>query len=150
MRGQIAFLPAVLQKPGARGAGVLQRFGGAKAFGGNDEKRARRLQRSQRGGQLVPVHVGHEVDARPARAHMILQRLQGQARAEVRAANADVNHVGKAPLGADAFGQRQHGVKLLHALAVVGLQRGGRSAGRAAQQRVQGRAAFGVVHGLAA
>ena len=44
-----------------------------------------------------------------ARDHEVLQSQHGHLRAQVRAADADVHHVGDLRIAADLFGIRQHG-----------------------------------------
>ena len=58
----------------------------------------------------MPVHIRHKVKSL-ARCHEVLQRQHGHLRSQVRAANADVHHVGDLRIGADLLGIGQHGLE---------------------------------------
>jgi hypothetical protein len=109
--------PALRHEPVARRLCVAQGLGRAEGLGGDDEQGARGLQRRQHGGQLVAVHVGDEVQARPVHVAAGAQRLHHHARPQIGAADADVHHVGDA-------GIRPHGLGQLHHLAPAGLHLG--------------------------
>ena len=102
--------------------------------------------------QLVPVHIGDEVQAL-ARGAKGIEREDRHVRAQVRAADADVHHVGDAGIAAHLLGVLQHGIEramhLGQPVRDIGTVPGQRQSLGAAQQRVQHGPAFGVVDGLA-
>ena len=79
------------------------------------------------------------------------QRLHRHLRPQVRAANADVDHVGDALVGAHLFGIGQHGVERfvhLRQFSVPGAGRFACCTRRLAQQKMHHRPLLGVVDGL--
>ena len=117
----------------------------------------RRVGILERVGEIGAVDVGDETHARRVRGQR-MQRLHGHGRPEVRAADADVDDGGEARAArtahhafAHAFGECQHALALGEHLACDVLATGtvGGDAGHA-QRRVQYRAPFGGVDGLAA
>ena len=140
----------VLQ-PGLGGAGVGHRLDGGEGLRGDDDQRPLRVEGLQHVVDMRPVHVRYEMRARPV---MIGRERQGRHhRAEVRAADADVDDVGEpAPVGggdgagAHAVGEGRHAVEHAvdlghHVLAV----HEDRLAGAVAQRDVQDRPVLGGV-----
>ena len=86
-----------------------------------------------------------------ARHGKFSQRLHRHLRAQVRTANADIDHVGDALVGAHLFGIGQHGIERfvhLRELSVPGSSRFAGRTRRLAQQKVHHRPLLGVVDGL--
>ena len=149
----------LLPEPRAGEAGVGQRLERAERLGRDDEQRGRRVEALDRLREVAGVDVGDEPHLE-AVLHVRLERLVRHDRAQVGAADADVDdgphalagHAG--PLaGADLVGEREHLGELgLHVavdvLAVDDERR--RGARRAAQGRVQHRAVLGHVDVVAA
>ncbi|MNK91257.1 hypothetical protein D3C87_1113470 [compost metagenome] len=153
---QLGFRTTLGQIPGTGSLGVLQGFEGVEGFRRDDEQRGLGAQLH---GQFVELAA---VDVRQVMtAHAFLgvgqQRFGHQLRAEERATDADVHHVGDRLLGvtapqtivdtADEVGDLvQHLVHFGHHVDAVDRQL---VANRAAQGRVQGRTAFGRVDDFA-
>ena len=96
----------------------------------------------------MPVHIRHKVKSL-AQCHEVLQRQHGHLRPQVRAANADVHHVGDLRIGADLLGIGQHGLEgVVHQLQRRG-QITAQGAFGLAQQPMHHGAALGVVDRLA-
>ena len=129
-----------VDQPTPRGAGVGQRLDRAERLGGDDEQRRRRIECLQRGVDVGAVDVRHEVGAQ-ARMPEGGQRTRRHRRPEVGAADADVDDVGDAVVGADAIGERrhrvEHGVHVRHDVVAVDLDH------RVARARAARRAAPG-------
>ncbi|MNV11580.1 hypothetical protein D3C71_1021500 [compost metagenome] len=89
-----------------------------------------------------------------SRCAELLQSQHGHVRAQVRAADADVHHIGDGLMSTHRVGIGQHGIQrgvhLGQLVCNVWPVAGQRQAPGAAQQRVQHGAAFGAVDGLAA
>ncbi len=103
----------------------------------------------QHARQLMAVDVRDEVEAL-ARRGELGQRQHRHLRAEVGAADTDVDHVGDRVVGAHLLGIGQHRVERgVHFPQLVRGLPAGRRVGRRAQQRVQHGAVFGVVDVLA-
>ena len=86
------------QRPGASRVGVGHGFERRECFRGNDEERLRRVEIADRFGEIGAIDVGNEAERHGAVAVM-LQRLVGHHRAEVGAADADVDDVANALAG---------------------------------------------------
>ena len=104
----------LLQTPGARGLCVGQRLQRVKTFGADDKQRLGGVQAAGGFGQRSTVDVGDEFKVQVALAVM-LECLVGHHRAEVRTADADVDHVTHRPSGmaspaaaADLFAEAGH------------------------------------------
>ena len=80
------------QAPIAGGVGVGHRLQGRERLRRDDEQRLGGVEVAGRLGEVGAVDVGHEPE-RQAPVAVVLQRLVGHHRAEVRAADADVHHV---------------------------------------------------------
>ena len=95
-------------------------LGRGEGLGGDEEQRALGLELAQHEAQLHAIDVGDEVHAL-ARMAQLFERLDGHRRAQVGAADADVDHVGDGVVGAHALGQLQHrvqrGVDVLEAVS---------------------------------
>ena len=97
-------------KPGFGRRGVGHRLDGGKSFAGDEKQRVLRLQVPERGGQFVPIDVGHKVKAFGGRDKLI-QRQHHHLRPQVGAANADVHHVGDGLVCPHRLGVGQHRVQ---------------------------------------
>jgi hypothetical protein len=113
---------------------------------------ARRVERRREVGELGAVDVRHEMGAQQSRV-VGCERGRRHGRAEVAAADADADDVGEARAaraGQPALVHRAHERRALrthgHHFAMLARERGGRAAGRDAQQRVQRCAALAGVH----
>ena len=137
--------------------GVGQRFQRGEGFGRDDEQRFGRIEPLQGLGHVGAVDVRHEAERHVAAAVMA-ERFVGHDRAQVGAADADVDHVadllagGAQPLAAaDAVGEIghfvQHGVDLGDDVFAVDQDRG---AARRPQGDVEHGPAFGDVDFVAA
>ena len=133
MARDIVFRRAVVEQPLTRDLGIGQRLGGAERLGGDDEQRALGIHADQRVVEIRRVHVGHEmtVDA----LAQLGERIADQARAEIRAADADVDDVADRRAGVaepapatdivDELGHRRaHRVDLVVQRRVVGPAQG--------------------------
>ena len=105
------------QQPIARRMRVGHRLERGEGLGGDDEQRLRGIEIAHRLGEIGAVDVGDEAEGHGALAVM-LQRLVGHDRAEIRAADADVDHVADAPAGmtlpgaaAEPMGELRHPVQ---------------------------------------
>ena len=136
--------------------GVGHRLQRGEGLRRDDEQRLRRVEVARRLGEVGAVDVGDEAEGHGAVA-VVLERLVGHHRAEVRAADADVDDVADALAGvalpraaADAVGEVghlvEHGVDLGHHVLAVDDDR--RALGRA-QRHVQDGAVLGDVDLLA-
>ena len=142
----------LLGKPGQARTCVGHGFCRGEGFGGHQEQGALRPQQPQHARQLVAIGVGNEVKPLARRA-VGIQRQHGHVRPQVRAADADVHHVGDALVSAHAVGKSQHGVQrgvhVDQALGHAGQVTRQHLPWRTPQQGVQHRAALGGVDGLA-
>jgi len=131
---------------------VGQGFLGGEGLGADDEQRARRIQPQGRFVEIGRVDVGDETqaDAPPA---VVAQRLAGHARPQVRAADADVDHVADALAGgaqpasvahlrAEIAHARKHRVHFGHDIGAIDFEHG---IGRCAQRHVQRRPVLGGI-----
>jgi hypothetical protein len=84
---------ALLQEPGARGVRVHHGLGRGEGLRGDDEEGGFRIHARQRGVHVVAVDVRDEVHGQ-ARMGELAQRQADHLRAEVGAADADVDDVG--------------------------------------------------------
>ena len=144
------------QAPVAGGAGVGHRLQGRERLGGDDEQRLGGVEVAGGLGEVGAVDVRDEAEGHVARA-VVAQRLVGHDRAEVGAADADVDDVADALAGvarpgpaADAVGEVRHPVEhrvhLGHDVLAVDHDR--RAPGRA-QRHVEHGALLGDVDLLA-
>ena len=92
--------PQPVGEPGARRGGVGHRLRGGEGLRGDEEERALRVEAGERVGEMRAVDVGDEMHARPAVA-IGRERRRRHRRAEVGAADADIDDVGEA-VGGDA------------------------------------------------
>ena len=145
------------QHPGARGVGVGHRLLGGEGLGRNDEQRLRRVEIARGLGEVGAIDVRDEAEDHVARG-VVAQRLVGHDRAEVRAADADVDDVADALAGvalplaaAHPVGEVghlvQHRVHFRHDILAVDEDV---RVPRRAQRHVQHRAVFGDVDLVAA
>ena len=102
------------QRPVARGVGVGHGLERGEGLGGDDEERLLGVEVLDGFGEVGAVDVGDEAEGQVALA-VVLQRLVGHDRAEVGAADADVDDVADALAGvalplaaADAVGEGGH------------------------------------------
>ena len=128
---------------------IEARLGGGEGLGGDDEQGRRRIETGDDAIELAAVDVGEEMHAE-RRLACVAQRIAGELRPEVRAADADVDHVGDAasrvagaPPAADVVGQCLHACE--HGRDVGAM----RIAAGSAQRHVQDRALLGVIDRLA-
>ena len=96
--GHGAFIACMIQEPFTRGQGVGEGFLGGEGFGGDDEQRGFRVDFGQYVAQLGAVHVGDEVHVQTRMAER-LERGTHHQRAEVRAADTDVDDIGNDLIG---------------------------------------------------
>ncbi len=82
----------LLDNPAPGCLGVGHGFDGGEGLGGDEEQRCRRVQGFQSVGDMGAVHIRHIMQLRPVMVRC--QRQRGHGGAEVRAANADVHHIG--------------------------------------------------------
>jgi len=141
---------ALLHKPLPGRVGVGHGFLGGEGFGRDDEQRVLRPDLAQHGGQILPIHIRDEMKVQ-AWVHEGIQRRHHHLRAQVRATNADVDHVTDvagsraASMGPHALDVGQHDLQhLMHQPTVGPLPL------RRAQRGVQHLPAFGAVDALAA
>src|SRR5687767_7363322 len=87
---QSGFPAQAALEPGARGAGVGERFLRAEGLRRDDDERSGGLQARQSFGYRGAVYVGDEVRAQPA-ARAGLERLAHEARPEVRSPDAEID-----------------------------------------------------------
>jgi len=102
------------QAPVARRTGVGHGFQGGEGLGGDDEQRLRRIQVARRLDEVGRVDIGDEAEGHAAFA-VVFQGFVGHHRAEVGAADADVDDVADALAGvagpgaaAQAVGEVRH------------------------------------------
>ena len=145
------------QQPAARGLRVGHGLQRGEGLRGDDEQRLRGVEIAHRLGEIGAVDVGHEAEGHGAVA-VVLQRLVGHHRPEIRSADADVDHIADALAGvalpgaaAHPLGEIRHpvqnGMNLGHDVAAVMQDRG---AARRAQRNVEHRAVLGDVDLVAA
>jgi hypothetical protein len=146
----------VFQKPLARGVRIGHGFQGGEGLGRDDEQRGFRIQVANRLVDVGAVHIGHEMHLEIA-ALIGAQRVTDQLRTEVRATDADVDHIGDhlaavafPGTGTDIQREPPHAFQNIehrrHDILVADHHPG---AAAVAQRRVQHRPVFGVVDGLA-
>ncbi len=92
VRAHVGVGAGVVQEPAARGMGIEQRLLGGEGLGGDDEQGGGRVEAAEHLLDMRAVDVGDEVEAEPRMA-MLEQRPAGHVGAQVRAADADVDHV---------------------------------------------------------
>jgi hypothetical protein len=97
-------------KPGLGRGGVGHGLDRGECLAGDQEQRALRPHLLQHGIEFVAVHIGHEVEAL-ARRHKGTQRQHRHLRPQVRATDADVDHIGDGRVGTHQFGIRQHRIQ---------------------------------------
>ena len=147
-----ALLAQLADQPFARGVRVGERLLRRERLGADDEERGRRIDLLERIRELdaIDVRDAMQADAAVAKPR---ERLGRHDDAEIRPADADVDHVGEtrageaqdAPLvhAGDEFAHLvELGAHLRHHVATVCVHR---SIGAIAQRHVHGGAAFGVV-----
>ena len=148
-------LARALHDPAPRRRGVGHGLNGGEGLGSDDEERARRIEPLERVGDVRPIHVRDKMHARSV---MVGGERQGRhGGSEIRAADADVDHIGEAPAvegrdlaRAHAVGEGAH--RLQHRGDVahhVPARNENWPARPVAQGRVQHRPALGAVDGLA-
>ena len=97
MRGEMIadrLLAEPMREPGARGGRVGHRLRGGEGLGGDEEQRALGVEAGQRVGEMRAVDIGDEVHAR-AVAAIGRERRDRHGRAEIGAADADIDDVGR-------------------------------------------------------
>ena len=148
--------PSRLEQPGASRVRVGQRLERREGLRGDDHERLLGVAGLQREREVGGIDVRDEVEAQLG-GGVGAQGLVGHRRAEVRAADPDVDHVPDAPAGVPAPGAGAHalgevahlgedGVDLRHDVLAVGHDR--RALGRA-QRDVEHRPVLGDVDVLA-
>ncbi|MNF26619.1 hypothetical protein D3C84_72560 [compost metagenome] len=153
---QLGFRTALRQVPGTSSLSVLQGFEGVERLRRNDEQCGLGAQFLRQLVEFAAVDV-RQIMATHAFLRVRQQRFGHQLRAEERATDADVHHVGDRLLGvtapqtivdtADEVGDLvQHLVHFGHHVDAIDRQL---VADRAAQGRVQGRTTFGRVDDFA-
>ena len=143
-------------EPGADATRVRERLLGRERLGADDDERAGRIELGREVGELRAVHVRHEVATQQARIEW-RERRRRHGRPKVAAADADMDDVRepRAARAGPASGMHvgDEGRALPAHGEDLGVQRRDRgrkrSARGCAQERVQGRAALGVVDRLA-
>jgi len=146
----------MLQQPFAGSGGVGHGLLGGERLRGQDEQRRLRREGTQRLGQVAGIEVGDEMDLQVALG-VEAQGGAGHARAQVRAADADVNDVAQGAAAesdpvprAHAAGGGGHPLPdLADARHDVDAADPQRATGRIAQRPVQCRPALGLVDLLA-
>ena len=157
-RGKVArgVSPALCGKPGLGRVRVGHGLNGGEGLAGDQEQRAFHLELFQRRRQFMAVHIADKVHPLAAVGKGV-ERQHRHLRPQVRAANADVHHVGNRCIGAHALGVGQHGIQGLMHLGQLGGAVAAiiAAARRRAQQHMPDLAALGVVdffaseHGIA-
>ena len=146
-----------VDEPGTSGAGVGHRLERGERLGRHDEQRLGRVQVASGLHEIRGIHVRHEAEGHFARG-IGAQRLVRHHRAEVRAADADVDHSADAlarepdpGARSDALGEDchalEHRLDVRHDVVAVDHDRLVRGC---AQRDVQDGAVFGHVDPLAA
>ncbi len=144
------------QQPLAGGAGVGHRLQRGEGLRGDHEERLRRVEVARGLGEVGAVDVGDEAEGEVAVAE-VAQRLVSHHRAEVGAADADVDDVADQlagvagpGTGADPLGEVGHAVeRLVHLLDDVDAVDDQRALARHPQRHVQHGAVLGDVDVLA-
>ena len=150
--GDGGLVPGCLQEPAPRRMRVGHRLLGGEGLGGHQEQDCLRVHLLQRLHQVSRVHVGDEMDAQ-IRAGIRLERRADHLRAQVRAADADVDDIRDGLAGvafprtrahrlAEGAHMRQHPVDLRHHILPVHVDGG---VGAVAQRHVQHRPLFGRI-----
>jgi hypothetical protein len=155
-RGKRHELPgriAATHHPVARGAGIGHRLGGGEGLRGDDDERCLGVQPVQGVVEMRAVDIRDEMAARPV--DIGGERLHRHRRAEVRAADADIDHVGDPPGGAadppvaqvagEGFHPSQRATDLRDDVLAIHRHR----AVEIAQRSVQHRTILGLVDALA-
>ncbi len=145
-----------LLQPGAGRVRIAERLLGGERLGDDDEQGRLGLEIRERHGEVAAVHVGDETH-RQRRLPARFQGIDGHCRAEIGAADADVDDgadgvsFGAAPCAAaHGFAEAAHLRKrLAHRRHDVLPVHAHRCVTAIAQRRVQNRAPFGHVDGLA-
>ena len=106
----IGFRAAVGQKPCARRVRIEHGFRRRERFGGDQEQCALRFDLAQHMPQFMPINVRDKVKVLSG-LHPVFQRLHHHLRAQVRAANANIDHIRDTRIAAHLLGQRQHGIQ---------------------------------------
>ena len=154
---QLVFAHAALAQPVAGGVGVEQGFGGGETFAGEGKQGAAEVEAGEGGGEFRAVGVGGEMHAQAGVVGG--EGGGGHARAEVGAADADVDQIGKRQavcIGVCAADEAVGEIEGAFAFApyfgqdVFAGRADRRGVGRQAQGGVQGGAAFAGVDGFAA
>lgn len=136
------------QEPVTRGMGVSHGFLGGKSFGGDQKQCGFRIQRFQGFGDMSTVNIRDKMHAQMI--FIRTQRLCHHIRAEIRAADTDIHHIGNRPAGIafplpadDPLTEHahffQHGANLRHHILPVSHHR---SIVTVAQRGVQNRTVF--------
>ena len=86
------------QRPLASRVSVCHCFQGCEGFRRDDEKCFRRVEVTDRFGKIGAINVGDKTESHGSIA-VVLERLVGHDRTQVRAADADVNHIADALAG---------------------------------------------------
>ena len=111
------------QQPPARALGVGHRLQRGEGLRRDDEKRFRRVQVAGRLHEIGPIDVRHEAKRHRAIA-VVLERLVGHHRAEVGAADADVDDVANALAGVPRPRAAPHPVREVGQCAEYGVDLG--------------------------
>ena len=101
---------AIRFKPGLGGLRVGHGLDRGESLAGNQKQRAGGLDALQNSGQFMAIDVGDKVKAL-AWQHKAIQRQHGHLRAEVRAANANVDDVGDGRVSPHGLCIGQHGIQ---------------------------------------
>ena len=116
--GQRAAATDEAGQPIARRMRIGHGFAGGERFRGDDEKRAFRVERGKRAGELFRVDVGHEgdIDAVTAERARTGKRLADQSRTEIGTADAEIDDMtDRSPGGAESQASAQLRFERAHA-----------------------------------
>ena len=140
-------LAQLLHNPRPRRLGIGHGFDGGEGLGGDEEQRCRRVQGFQRVGDMGAVHIGDIMQPWPVMVRR--QRQRGHGRAQIRAADADIHHIGNIA-GPHALGEFRHGRQhAAHIRHHIPARHHDRRLRLVPQRRMQHRAALGGVDDLA-
>ena len=101
---------ALRPEPGQHRARIGHGLDRGEGLGRDQAERALRLQALEHRRQLMPIHIRNEMQSL-ARHRNVLQGLHRHLRPQVRAAYADVDHIGDRGVAAHLLGAGQHGLQ---------------------------------------
>ncbi len=97
------------QQPVTRGVRVGHGLERGEGLGGNDEQRLCGIETQHRLGEVRAIDIGDEAEGHGALA-VVLERFVGHDRAEIGAANADIDHIANGLAGMALPGTRAHAI----------------------------------------